>query len=121
MEQSAAACHIAWAGAAARSHALEVPAALAGCLGLSDGMLVSLQALPDVAFASSVSVEPANEDDWEQVELNADYMEEQILNQVQSSYWISPWHSDDQRINAACTIPRFCTRLCCRPAAENSR
>jgi hypothetical protein len=45
-------------------------------------MLVSLHALPDMPFASNVSVEPANEDDWEQVELNAGYMEEQLLNQV---------------------------------------
>ncbi|BDA47966.1 probable peroxisome biogenesis factor 1 [Coccomyxa sp. Obi] len=75
-------CHVAWAGAAASSHALEMPAALARCLGLSDGALVALRALPEVPLASSVSVEPADADDWEQVELNAEYMEEQLLNQV---------------------------------------
>lgn len=75
-------CHVAWAGAAASSHALEIPAALARCVGLSDGALVALRALPEVPLATSVSVEPADADDWEQVELNAEYMEEQLLNQV---------------------------------------
>ena len=75
-------CHVAWAGAAASSHALEIPAALARCLGLSDGALVALCAMPEVPLATSVSVEPADADDWEQVELNAEYMEEQLLNQV---------------------------------------
>lgn len=76
------ACYVAWAGAAASSHALDIPAALGRCLGLADGMTVSLRALPEVPLATDVSVEPANVDDWEQVELNADYMEEQLLNQV---------------------------------------
>ncbi|KAK9907564.1 hypothetical protein WJX75_006024 [Coccomyxa subellipsoidea] len=75
-------CYVAWAGAAASSHALDIPAALGRCLGLADGMTVSLRALPEVPLATDVSVEPANVDDWEQVELNADYMEEQLLNQV---------------------------------------
>ncbi len=76
------ACYVAWAGAAASSHALDIPAALGRCLGLADGIMVSLRALPDVPMATDVSVEPANVDDWEQVELNAEYMEEQLLNQV---------------------------------------
>lgn len=33
-------------------------------------------------MASRLAVEPASEDDWELVELNADYMEEQMLNQA---------------------------------------
>ena len=33
-------------------------------------------------MASSISVEPASEDDWELVEIHARYMEEQMLNQV---------------------------------------
>ena len=33
-------------------------------------------------MASSISVEPASEDDWELVEIHAGYMEEQMLNQV---------------------------------------
>lgn len=73
---------MAWSGAASTSKALEVPAALAACQGLTEGMLVRVHALPGTPVASSVSVEPANVDDWEQVELNAEFMEEQLLNQV---------------------------------------
>lgn len=87
-------CHVAWAGAAASSHALEIPAALAHCLGLSDGALVGLRALPEVPLATSVSVEPANADDWEQVELNAEYMEEQLLNQVLREFHNAPLPHD---------------------------
>ena len=36
-------------------------------------------------MASSISVEPASEDDWELVEIHAGFMEEQMLNQVSGS------------------------------------
>ena len=75
---------MAWSGAASTSKALEVPAALAACQGLSEGTQVRVHALPSTPIASRVSVEPANVDDWEQVELNAEFMEEQLLNQVNS-------------------------------------
>ena len=73
---------MAWSGAASTSKALEVPAALAACQGLSEGVLVRVNALPRTPIASRVSVEPASVNDWEQVELNAEFMEEQLLNQV---------------------------------------
>ena len=73
---------MAWSGAVSTSKALEVPAAMAACQGLSEGRLVRMHALPNTPIASRVSVEPANVDDWEQVELNADFMEEQLLNQA---------------------------------------
>ena len=74
--------HVAWAGAAAAGQALEVPAALARRQGLAEGMLVSVRALPDTPAAQSVCVEPDSTDDWEQLELNAGYVEEQLLNQA---------------------------------------
>ena len=37
---------------------------------------------PEVPAAVSATVEPANSDDWEVVEQNAEYMEAQILSQV---------------------------------------
>ena len=74
--------HVAWAGGAASSGCIEVPSALARCQGLAEGALVSLRALPECPAAAGVTVEPANSDDWEQVELNAEYMEGQLLNQV---------------------------------------
>lgn len=44
---------------------------------------MAIRAVPDVPPALSVIVEPNSPDDWELVEMNADYMEEQLLNQVQ--------------------------------------
>lgn len=76
---------MAWSGAASTSKALEVPAALAKCQGLSEGLLVRVHALPGTPIASQVSVEPASVNDWEQVELNAEFMEEQLLNQASLS------------------------------------
>lgn len=35
--------------------------------------------MPD---ATLLTVEPASEDDWELIEIHADHMEEQLLNQV---------------------------------------
>ena len=43
---------------------------------------MSALSLVQVPVASSISVEPASEDDWELVEIHAGYMEEQMLNQV---------------------------------------
>lgn len=62
-----------------------MPAGLALALGLIEGSRVALRAVPDVPPALSVIVEPNSPDDWELVEMNADYMEEQLLNQVHSS------------------------------------
>ena len=73
---------MAWSGAASTSKALEVPAALAACPGLSEGLTVRVHAQPGTPLASQVRVEPATADDWEQAELNAEFMEEQLVNQV---------------------------------------
>lgn len=83
--QEAKSWYVAWSGAASTSKALEVPAALAACQGLSEGLLVRVHALPGTPVASRVSVEPASVNDWEQVELNAEFMEEQLLNQASLS------------------------------------
>ena len=74
--------HVAWAGSSSRGQHLDVPTALASSLGIAQGITVAVKALPDVPQAIGVCVEPLNSDDWEVVEQNADYMEEQILNQV---------------------------------------
>lgn len=52
--------------------------------------VVDLEAVPDVAVAASVTVEPASSDDWEVIERQADHMEEQILNQVPSRRHATP-------------------------------
>lgn len=61
---------------------MEVPAALASCLGIAQGMNVAVKVLSEVPQAIGICVEPVSTDDWEVVEQNAGYMEEQILNQV---------------------------------------
>lgn len=61
---------------------MEVPAALASCLGISQGITVAVKVLPDIPQAIGICVEPVSTDDWEVVEQNAGYMEEQILNQA---------------------------------------
>ena len=61
---------------------LQVSKKLAECVGLHDGATLYLRALTDVANAVSVEVEPATEDDWEILELNAGFVEDHILSQV---------------------------------------
>ena len=77
--------HVAWGGAVASGQALEVPAALARRQGLTEGARVSVRALPDTPAAQAVCVEPDSIDDWEQLELNAGYIEEQLLNQARAA------------------------------------
>ncbi len=43
---------------------------------------VDIQAVADVPASVSATVEPANVDDWEVVEANAEYLTDQMLNQV---------------------------------------
>ena len=74
--------HVAWGGAASKGQYLEVPAALAGCLGIAQGITITTQVVADIPEAIGVCVEPVSVDDWEVVEQNAGYMEEQIRNQV---------------------------------------
>jgi hypothetical protein len=47
---------VAWGGAAATGTALDVPAALADCHGLTDGTLVTLRVLPSLPAATMVEV-----------------------------------------------------------------
>ncbi|CAM6111010.1 unnamed protein product [Calypogeia fissa] len=81
-EGSAAPCFVAWDGAASSSTQIEVPEVLAECIGLSTGTRVRVRARGDVLAAETVVVEPATEDDWEILELNAEYLENHILSKV---------------------------------------
>lgn len=73
---------VAWAGEACEAGKLGVPAGLAGALGLKAGDQVEVTASPGVPVAESVSVEPANADDWEVVELNTAFLEDHVLSQA---------------------------------------
>lgn len=74
---------LSWAGGSSRSNEhLEISPTLAECIGLHDEVVVEVRLRKDVAAATRISVEPVSEDDWEVVELNAEHLEEQLLNQV---------------------------------------
>jgi len=93
---------VAWTGSASKGQHLEVPAALAGCLGMAQGITVTLHVVSDIPEAIGVCVEPIDVDDWEVVEQNAGHMEEQIQSQVShrhsvimlhiNSFWLLLFH-----------------------------
>eukprot|EP01105_Mastigella_eilhardi_P024813 TRINITY_DN6551_c0_g1_i1.p1 TRINITY_DN6551_c0_g1~~TRINITY_DN6551_c0_g1_i1.p1 ORF type:complete len:816 (-),score=186.40 TRINITY_DN6551_c0_g1_i1:30-2210(-) len=62
---------------------MEIGPEFAACLGLRDGQMVTVEPLEKVATATTVLVEPASPDDWEILELNAGFIEEQLLSQIQ--------------------------------------
>ncbi len=74
--------HVAWGGTACLGQHIEIAQACAESLGLREGTRVTMKALEDVPGAHSVSVEPANADDWEVVEAQAEYIEANLLSQV---------------------------------------
>ncbi len=74
--------YVAWGGACGAPGSIGIPAGLLSSLGLPEGRPVVVRPLWDVPRAVCVSVEPASEDDWEMVELNAEYLEGQLLSQV---------------------------------------
>jgi peroxin-1 len=74
--------YVAWGGSCGGAGAVGIPAGLLGSLGLAEGRPVLVRPLWEVPQAVAVTVEPASEDDWEMVELNAEYLEGQLLTQV---------------------------------------
>ncbi|KAL6065431.1 Peroxisome biosynthesis protein pex1 [Balamuthia mandrillaris] len=80
-------CIVGWAGEASLDdQVIEVPAEFAACLQLHHNQQVDVKILEQVPNATQVHVEPASPDDWEIVELNQGYLEEQILNQINVVY-----------------------------------
>lgn len=74
--------YVAWGGACGAPGSIGIPAGVLSGLGLVEGRPVMVRPLWEVPHAASVTVEPASEDDWEVVELNAEYLEGQLLTQV---------------------------------------
>lgn len=74
--------HVAWGGTACEGQHVDISRACAESLGLPQGEAVILKALTDISGASSVSVEPANADDWEVISAQAAHIEDNLLNQV---------------------------------------
>lgn len=77
--------YVGWAGdntIAANRGRIELSQAFADCLGLVDGEELDITAVVDPAVAVSVMVEPSSIDDWEVVELQANFIEEHLLSQI---------------------------------------
>lgn len=72
----------AWAGAVGADDCLEVPLALADCLGLVDGQPVVVVGRPTAPVATAVDVSPETESDWSQVLQCANELEQTALRQI---------------------------------------
>ncbi|WIA08137.1 hypothetical protein OEZ85_007593 [Tetradesmus obliquus] len=79
---SAAPRYVAWSGDECPPGTIQLSAGLAGVLQLPAGTEVLLEALPRLAAAAAVVVEPASAADWEVVELNAGLLEDMLLSQA---------------------------------------
>lgn len=73
---------VAWDGSASRTSHIEVSEKFADCIGLENGTRVIVRARAEVAVADTVAIEPASEDDWEMLELNAEFLEEHLITRV---------------------------------------
>eukprot|EP00250_Pteridium_aquilinum_P022401 c25371_g1_i3 orf=160-3567(+) len=74
--------YLTWAGAGSTSSSIEISKALADCIGLPCGSQFHVKALRNVSQARTVELEPATENDWEILGLNASFAEDHILSQV---------------------------------------
>lgn len=74
--------YVSWSGAASASQGVEMANEMMAALGLEEGEKVQLRACRGVPKAKSLELEPAHADDWEVLESNQEYLEEQLLNQV---------------------------------------
>ncbi|EFA82983.1 peroxisomal biogenesis factor 1 [Heterostelium album PN500] len=79
--------NVGWSGGASDPSsgpdAIEMNAELGDAIGIADHTRVTVKAqIGSVPQATSVQVEPLTSDDWEILELHQEYLEQQILNQV---------------------------------------
>ncbi|CAI8617451.1 unnamed protein product [Vicia faba] len=76
---------VAWSGATSSSSSpssIQLSQQFAECLSLPIHSPLQVKVASNVPHASSVSIEPDTEDDWEILELNSEQAEAQILNQI---------------------------------------
>jgi len=74
---------VAWSGAtSSSSSSIQISQQFAECISLPIHSPIQVKVASNVRHASSVSIEPDTEDDWEILELNSQQAEDQILNQV---------------------------------------
>ena len=75
---------VAWAGAVSSHDGLyiEIPLALADCLGVRDGDAVRVSGRPSAPVAAFVDLRPETEDDWNAIVAVAEQLETNALTQV---------------------------------------
>mmetsp|Transcript_19803 Transcript_19803/g.29606 ORF Transcript_19803/g.29606 Transcript_19803/m.29606 type:complete len:1162 (-) Transcript_19803:232-3717(-) len=75
--------YVSWAGKGGEKPGhIGIPMQLANCLKISEGILLRIIAFPGQPTTRMVCVEPESSDDWEILELNASYVESELLNQI---------------------------------------
>ncbi|EAL62534.1 peroxisomal biogenesis factor 1 [Dictyostelium discoideum AX4] len=82
--------YVGWAGGSTDprfTDSIEMSQEMAQCLGgIKNEQKLKLKALNNIELAHSVQVEPLTSDDWEIMEVHQQYLEEQLLNQVNILY-----------------------------------
>ena len=88
-EGSSQLAHVAWRGGYSKQAKVEIPHAMAQCMGLSSviastkGASVFVQVTKTTCSrVTRVNLDPLGEDDWEMLELHASQLEESLLDQV---------------------------------------
>ncbi|KAF2074614.1 hypothetical protein CYY_004084 [Polysphondylium violaceum] len=80
--------YVGWAGSASsvtsggNSRCIEMSPQMGAALNLKSGQVVKVKVNTSISSATSIQVEPLTSDDWEILEVNSSYLEEQLLNQV---------------------------------------
>ncbi|KAI8803942.1 P-loop containing nucleoside triphosphate hydrolase protein [Cladochytrium replicatum] len=125
--------YVSWAGAAAanpqvqlngpQADYIEIDTTFAAALGLADGQEVTLRLAKNVQPATTINVEPLTPDDWEILELHAEYLEGQFLSQIRvvsPGQTISIWihHSTLIRLKLLSTDPETNTCVILNPDTE---
>ena len=80
--------YVTWSGQSSSApNTIEMSQYMASLFGLAHGQKTTVRPIKEqIPSGVSVQVEPLTEDDWEIVELHAQFLEEQMLNQVRILY-----------------------------------
>ena len=98
-----------WGGGGAPQGMLEIDRAAARVLHLTEGQTVEVHTTEPMGVASAVTVRPLSADDWELLQLHAEYVEGQALNQhaVAARGQVLPLYLPD-RSHAAVEVVGIC-------------
>lgn len=71
--------YLGWSGSVSEAGKVSISSRLGSLLHIPEGASVVITPLSSVSEAKTVTLEPASSDDWEVVELNAEYIESRLL------------------------------------------